>query len=142
MPSGSIALTKEQLLSFNKVTSTGCIEWPRSIGNNGYGRLRANGKLWLAHRYTWTLLVGEIPANTHVLHKCDNPKCININHLFLGTDLDNTLDKIAKGRYKNQFSHQVLCSKGHNNWKYRHNRKHRYCLTCRRESQQLRRATK
>jgi len=142
VPSGSVAITKEQLLFFTQKTSTGCIEWPRRIGNNGYGRLKANGKFWLAHRYTWTLLVGEIPANMHVLHKCDNPKCINIEHLFLGTDLDNTLDKIAKGRYKNQFSHQALCSRGHNNWQYRHNRKHRYCLTCRREAQQLRRAIK
>ncbi|MDG1950134.1 MAG: HNH endonuclease [bacterium] len=52
----------------------------------------------LAHRAAWELESGPIPDGLHCCHHCDNPPCVNVNHLFLGTDADNMADKEAKGR--------------------------------------------
>lgn len=52
----------------------------------------------LAHRIAWKLLKGPIPKGQQVLHRCDNPSCINVDHLFLGTQKDNMADMKAKGR--------------------------------------------
>jgi hypothetical protein len=59
-----------------------------------------NGKKWGVPRLVYTVLKGELPDDIWVLHKCDNPKCINIDHLFPGTPRDNTEDMMAKGRHK------------------------------------------
>lgn len=80
-----------------------CWEWTKSCTGNGYGRLGYEGKLILAHRLAWILTFGPIPEGTGsnevcVLHKCDNPKGCNPNHLFLGTKKDNVDDMRSKGR--------------------------------------------
>ena len=80
-----------------------CWVWTGGKRNGGYGALNYRievGKLIQdrAHRYAWTLTDGPIPDGLDVLHKCDNPPCVRRAHLFLGTDLDNALDKVAKGR--------------------------------------------
>lgn len=67
----------------------------------GYGVLKfggRKGKLLLAHRISYEIHTGEIPHGYCVLHKCDNPPCVNPNHLFIGTRTDNALDKVSKGR--------------------------------------------
>lgn len=63
-----------------------------------YGQIYVGGKGWRAHRFSWFMHFGEIPAGQCVLHRCDNTFCVNPAHLFLGTQLDNIRDKVAKGR--------------------------------------------
>jgi hypothetical protein len=76
-----------------------CWEWQAST-NRGYGQLsRGHGKApYRAHRLSWQLHFGKIPKGMCVLHRCDNPLCVNPNHLFLGTQADNMHDKVQKGR--------------------------------------------
>ena len=80
------------------VTETGCAEWTGYRDGDGYGIVRVGGKNKRAHRVSYTLSMGPIPDGFHVLHRCDNPPCINPDHLFLGTNYDNVKDKISKGR--------------------------------------------
>jgi hypothetical protein len=79
-------------------TSTGCINWWGYRTQNNYGQITLGGKLWIVPRLSYTVYKGIIPDNLHVLHTCDNPQCINPEHLFLGTPKDNAIDKSIKGR--------------------------------------------
>lgn len=77
---------------------TGCHEWQGYCDKDGYGRFRFGGKKQRSNRVMWLLIHGEIPDNLFVLHHCDNPKCVNIDHLWLGTHLDNMADRNKKNR--------------------------------------------
>ena len=66
----------------------------------GYGQISVLGKTFGAHRVSWMIHFGEIPQGMSVLHKCDNPPCVNPSHLFLGTTVDNMHDRKEKGRYE------------------------------------------
>lgn len=79
---------------------TGCHEWQRYVGGNGYGTVKHKRKQWPAHRFMWAYKNGPIPDGMVVCHKCDNRRCINPDHLFLGTTQDNVDDKMRKGRFK------------------------------------------
>ena len=68
------------------------------LSKQGYGRFMIKRKKHLAHRWAYEQQVGEIPEGLVVRHKCDNPSCVNIDHLELGTHKDNTLDAITRGR--------------------------------------------
>jgi len=73
--------------------------WLWVAGNKqGYGVFLDSKRFWGAHRYAWTILVGDIPKNKIVCHKCDAPACVNPEHLFLGTYQDNAQDCLKKGR--------------------------------------------
>jgi hypothetical protein len=82
----------------------GCWVWSRARHKQGYGKVafKRAGKTRHtgAHRAAYEVFVGAIPAGLYVLHRCDNPPCINPAHLFAGTALDNMLDAKAKGRLK------------------------------------------
>lgn len=78
--------------------NSGCLLWLRGVTKFGYGWVRANGAARLAHRVSYELANGPIPAGMCILHKCDVPACINPDHLRLGTQIDNIADMRAKGR--------------------------------------------
>lgn len=86
----------------------GCWLWTASVGTSGYGRFCLNGKIEKSHRVSYTLFIGNIPyvddadgRGTCIMHKCDNPLCVNPDHLFAGSHKDNMRDKSAKGRVVN-----------------------------------------
>lgn len=81
-------------------SKSGCVEWGGVKAHKGYGICVHQGKRWRMHRLAWHTLRGPIPEGMFVCHKCDNPACYNVNHLFLGTPKDNTQDMLAKGRFR------------------------------------------
>ena len=89
---------KQLIMDRTTVSEGGCWEWSLNIMQNGYASFQMNGEVWYAHRFSYTAFVGDIPDGVFVCHKCDNPKCANPEHLFLGTQLDNMRDAAAKGR--------------------------------------------
>lgn len=89
---------------------TPCIEWPGKRHRNGYGQLGRK----TAHRVAYECAHGPIPDGLHVLHRCDNPPCINPEHLFLGTHHDNMIDSMLKGRNPIMMrALQTHCVNGH-----------------------------
>lgn len=102
----------------SKVIDNGsCKEWSGYISSKGYGRINLSkgieNKVALAHRVAWELVHGPIPNGIFVCHKCDNRKCVNVDHLFLGTNTDNMRDASNKGRVKNQNIDKTHCNSGH-----------------------------
>ena len=81
-----------------KIVESGCWEWQGAISDTGYGALTIKGKTIHAHRYSYQINIGDIPKGMFICHKCDNRKCVNPNHFFLGTNGDNMLDAREKGR--------------------------------------------
>lgn len=92
-------MTKEEFLSMLK-TSEGCIFWELGKTSTGYGKVNIEGRNMKAHRAAYSLTKGNIPDGLDVCHTCDNPSCINPNHLFLGTPSDNLQDASRKGKFK------------------------------------------
>jgi len=86
----------------------GCWRWTGMLSWNGYGRFmltESGRRREAAHRVSWRIHYGNIPSGMSVLHRCDNPCCVNPAHLFLGTAADNAADKVAKGRQARRASH-------------------------------------
>ncbi len=77
-----------------KKNDNGCFIWQRCHADNGYGLALGTG----AHRLSWAMVYGPIRKGLCVCHRCDVKDCVNPDHLFLGTQKDNILDKMAKGR--------------------------------------------
>jgi hypothetical protein len=75
-----------------------CWEWLMHRDKHGYGKFKRHGNGEMSHRMAWELTNGSIPDGLWVLHKCDNPSCVNPTHLFLGTPKDNVIDRENKQR--------------------------------------------
>lgn len=84
-----------------------CWEWSAAVNVNGYGWMHFVSEARPAHRVSALLhgLIDSMASPLHVLHKCDNRKCCNPKHLFVGTNLDNILDRVSKGRSKSKPQH-------------------------------------
>lgn len=95
-----------------------CVEYEGALGPLGYGiahRYVDGVRRTLgAHRLAWIETHGEIPEGLCVCHSCDNPACVNVEHLWLGTHGDNARDRMSKGRNgDNGLRHRSHCSNGH-----------------------------
>lgn len=123
--------------------SEDCWVWTKATSSNGYGQLRVGprpGRLLLAHRISFSLLRGPISDGLEVRHDCDNPPCVNPNHLRVGTHSQNMLDAVERGRHWTPLtksnSDKTACINGHpfdeaNTYIYDGGRE---CRACRREA--------
>ena len=107
---------------WSKANDTGyCWEWQGSKNNDGYGHFKIHGGHITASRIAYQLINGDIPDGLQVLHKCDNPSCVNPSHLFVGTVQDNMNDMIMKGRNralgKSSRYHGVRFRKDNGKWR-------------------------
>lgn len=84
---------------WSKVKKTkNCWNFFGAFTRDGYGQLGIDGQMRRAHRVSWIIHKGIIPKSTYVLHKCDKRNCVNIKHLYLGTQLDNMRDMVERKR--------------------------------------------
>lgn len=90
----------EHVMLFSKVSGNpdGCWNFTGHRDKLGYGKLKFRGKGFLAHRASFLIVNGHLPSDLLVCHQCDNPSCINPQHIFIGTNKDNTADSTNKGR--------------------------------------------
>lgn len=97
--SRKVKMTKSVFYKFfTPEPNSGCWLWDGRVNRAGYGVLGTNNQKMLAHRFSWEMHRGQIPRGQGVLHHCDNPPCVNPDHLFLGAPIDNVRDMHAKGR--------------------------------------------
>lgn len=130
--------TKRSLLARTNKTKSGCWEFSGAISSTGYGKVGFAGKVWNAHRLSWFFHNGNIPDGMFVCHNCDNRKCVNPKHLFLGDHIDNMVDMLKKrGSLTNNDIHSIRdskkCHRGHSLTKsntYEYGKK-KFCRKCR-----------
>lgn len=89
-------LTKRFWDKVNKTSD--CWNWTGCRLKTGYGQIRINGKLQYTHRVAWEFMNGTIPSGKVIMHKCDNPSCVNHSHLICGTQKENIQDCVKKDR--------------------------------------------
>lgn len=97
-------LIKNIIINKTERNENNCWIWKGAMHKQGYGYLRFKMKNQLVHRICWIIFKGDIPEDMKVCHRCDTPQCCNPDHLFIGTQKDNMLDRKLKGKYeKNKY---------------------------------------
>jgi len=113
-----------------------CWVWTGHRNRQQYGAVYWNKTSCRAHRVVYEILVGKIPPGKLICHKCDNPPCVNPDHLFVGTQVENIQDSLKKGRHANKI--KTHCRRGHEyneeNTKIKPANGHRVCIECRKIS--------
>lgn len=94
----STRMTVEERFMSKVQKTEQCWLWIGKKAKGGYGSFSANGKSYIAHRFYYSLINGHIPDDIKACHKCDNPPCVNPDHIFLGTQSENLQDAVQKGR--------------------------------------------
>lgn len=99
------------------IIETPCREWHGARNPDGYGNIFRDGRQLNVHRWVWILANGPIAKGLCVCHRCDNPACYRLDHLFLGTHSENMRDMAAKGRMNQPdprlFQRVTACHRGH-----------------------------
>lgn len=91
-------LDVEKFMSRVKKDSNGCWVWTGQLQKSGYGICGRMKNRTRAHRLSYQLFIGDIPAGLNVLHHCDNPPCVNPSHLYAGTNWENSQDRVRRDR--------------------------------------------
>jgi hypothetical protein len=105
--------SKTKMAESNRTGMIGpCLEWTGTLDRNGYGQFHSGGAMLYATRWAWANVHGAITNGMYVCHRCDNPACVELSHLFLGTQADNIMDMCAKGRQSRGPRHGELVAKG------------------------------
>ena len=119
-----------------------CWVWTGGVNTGGYGMFWTGNRNTLSHRYAYEKYVGKIPKGMLACHRCDNRRCVNPKHIFIGTHQDNTIDAFQKGRGNDLGAihrNKPKCIKGHklsgDNLSIRKKTGWRICRACRKDRQ-------
>lgn len=124
----------ERLMSNCEKNENDCWVWTKSCVGSGYGKLRiGHTKDYMTHRLSYYVFNNHNPGKLCVLHKCDNRKCINPKHLFLGTHKQNSIDMVNKNRNVSPLSKRTHCPQGHLHTGKRNSNGLRICIICTRK---------
>lgn len=88
----------DRLRRLTKRSESGCLEWQGTTNKLGYGTVTANGKTMSAHKWAWEMAKGAVPDGMCLRHACDNPPCVDVEHLSVGTYAQNSQDMAARKR--------------------------------------------